>query len=203
MFVAVPPHVCSGSSNGLNAVAMSNPHALVFLLEVTHPQQMVHILNFSAIDQFLCERAKKSCQHNGPVGCAGVKSYRAYGGGRSYEPKSFNPTLEVGASYHLLPSQSFMFAGGDRHVRHQKLSVSVFLCVIFQWQLSVEAVRSRLDHIDAPPAIGERDVTGSRARCPRNRFLVQESSGVSKDFPNHFCARLPILMQAVDTKQFG
>ena len=59
MFVAVPPHVCSGSSNGLNAVAMSNPHALVFLLEVTHPQQMVHILNFSAIDQFLCERAKK------------------------------------------------------------------------------------------------------------------------------------------------
>ena len=55
--------------------------------------------------------------------------YRAYGGGRSYEPKSFNPTLEVGASYHLLPSQSFMFAGGDRHVRHQKLSVSVFLCV--------------------------------------------------------------------------
>ena len=121
MFVAVPPHVCSGSSNGLNAVAMSNPHALVFLLEVTHPQQMVHILNFSAIDQFLCERAKKSCQHSGPVGCAGVKSYRAYGGGRSYEPKSFNPTLEVGASYHL-------FAGGDRHVRHQKtVSICVFV----------------------------------------------------------------------------
>ena len=58
----VPPHVCSGSSSGLGAVAMSNPHALVFLVEVTHPHHMVHILNSTAIHQFLCGRAKKGCQ---------------------------------------------------------------------------------------------------------------------------------------------